>query len=392
MTLSKHKQFTRGLIISHHDYMVFGSDITQTIGNVGGRTTQQGFNSADDVRKQYTGYERDDESGLDFAQARYYNSNHGRFTSVDPLTASATIRNPQTFNRYSYVLNSPYKFVDPLGLISVDTGACGNRCKNWGGGGGGFVGLYSTNGQTIGIGYRNEGAGPVPQSAEHPPNASQGTQGETQQQDQEAQLRSQFPTLDQPDGNTVNLALMDARNAVSPAAAFGAILTMKYRSAGDTTTPSQALESISASTASSITVTRDANGQVTNATVAENAVYDGRRSTLMVDDDNNPNTPDITVSQFFQNNPTVNAITYAGYIFVGQGFFNQNADGRAKSMVHEGVVHKGFKRSDTEFGATRTEGSRAINAVIDRYYIRRDPVIINTAPTLPSTTIVPRTP
>jgi hypothetical protein len=35
------------------------------------------------------------------------------------MTASATIKNPQTFNRYSYVLNSPYKFVDPLGLISA---------------------------------------------------------------------------------------------------------------------------------------------------------------------------------------------------------------------------------------------------------------------------------
>ena len=115
--------------------MAFGSDITETIGNVGGRTTAQGFNSSDEVRKQYTGYERDDESGLDFAQARYYNSNHGRFTSVDPLTASASIKNPQTFNRYSYVLNSPYKFTDPLGLFTVGKssyGACGvqySSCK-----------------------------------------------------------------------------------------------------------------------------------------------------------------------------------------------------------------------------------------------------------------------
>ncbi len=46
------------------------------------------------------------------------------------LTASATIKNPQTFNRYSYVLNSPYKFADPLGLISQSTGACGGWCNN----------------------------------------------------------------------------------------------------------------------------------------------------------------------------------------------------------------------------------------------------------------------
>jgi len=76
------------------------------------------------------GYEKDSESGLEFAQARYYNTIHGRFTSVDPLTASASIRNPQTFNRYSYVLNSPYKYTDPLGLLSVTTGACGSWCSN----------------------------------------------------------------------------------------------------------------------------------------------------------------------------------------------------------------------------------------------------------------------
>ncbi len=82
------------------------------------------------TRKHYTGYERDSETGLEYAQARYYNPTHGRYTSIDPMTASATIRDPQTFNRYSYVLNSPYKFVDPLGLISANTGACGGWCNN----------------------------------------------------------------------------------------------------------------------------------------------------------------------------------------------------------------------------------------------------------------------
>ena len=113
-----------GAVISRHDYMAFGDEVTTKLGNVGGRTTTQGYGEADDVRKQYTGYERDKESGLDYAQARYFNSNHGRFTSVDPLTASALIRNPQTFNRYSYVLNSPYKFTDPLGTASSKFGKC----------------------------------------------------------------------------------------------------------------------------------------------------------------------------------------------------------------------------------------------------------------------------
>jgi RHS repeat-associated protein len=112
-----------GKVISRHDYLAFGDEVTDTVGNVGGRNSTNGYGTEDDIRKQYTGYEKDEESGLDFAQARYYNGKHGRFTSVDPLTGSATIKNPQTFNRYSYGLNSPYKFNDPLGLVANDAGA-----------------------------------------------------------------------------------------------------------------------------------------------------------------------------------------------------------------------------------------------------------------------------
>jgi RHS repeat-associated protein len=62
-------------------------------------------------------YERDNESGLDFAQARYYNYKLGRFNSVDPVMASADIINPQTWNRYAYVGNNPVNITDPTGLI-----------------------------------------------------------------------------------------------------------------------------------------------------------------------------------------------------------------------------------------------------------------------------------
>ena len=103
-----------GVVTSRKDFAAFG-DETLTAQ----RTAGLGY-TPPSVRQDYTGYQKDGESGLEYAQARYYNSSHGRFTSVDPLTASASIRNPQTFNRYSYVLNSPYKFTDPLGLaISV---------------------------------------------------------------------------------------------------------------------------------------------------------------------------------------------------------------------------------------------------------------------------------
>jgi len=116
-----------GNVTSRKDFMAFGEEAITVQRNVG-----VGYGTPP-VRKDYTGYEKEAESGLEFAQARFQNPIHGRFTSVDPLTASATIRNPQSFNRYTYALNSPYKFVDPLGLLSqYSTGACGSDCPNSG--------------------------------------------------------------------------------------------------------------------------------------------------------------------------------------------------------------------------------------------------------------------
>jgi RHS repeat-associated protein len=104
-----------GAVISRKDFTAFGEAVTSSQRKDG--ADGNGYDSPT-VRHDYTGYQKDIESGLEFAQARYYNAGLGRFTSPDPLTASATIKNPQTFNRYSYAQNSPYKFTDPLGLMS----------------------------------------------------------------------------------------------------------------------------------------------------------------------------------------------------------------------------------------------------------------------------------
>ena len=101
-----------GVVKDRKDYSAFGEESASAQ-----RSSNAEYTPPDQLRKNYTGYEKDAESGLEFAQARYYNPGHGRFTSVDPLTASGAIKNPQTFNRYSYALNSPYKFTDPLGLL-----------------------------------------------------------------------------------------------------------------------------------------------------------------------------------------------------------------------------------------------------------------------------------
>jgi len=69
----------------------------------------------------FTGKERDTESGLDYFGARYYSSGQGRFLSVDPSGRSVRLTNPQTWNRYGYVLNSPLRYVDPNGKWPTET-------------------------------------------------------------------------------------------------------------------------------------------------------------------------------------------------------------------------------------------------------------------------------
>ena len=101
--------------ISRHDYLPFGEEV---YAGIGARTITQGY-TGDSTRQHFTGYEMDAETGLNFAQARYQSPVQGRFTSVDPLGASADILNPQSFNRYSYVLNNPVNATDPTGMMTM---------------------------------------------------------------------------------------------------------------------------------------------------------------------------------------------------------------------------------------------------------------------------------
>jgi len=89
-----------GVVCYNADFLPFG--------------TEQALVNSCAQNYKFTGYERDSETGLDYAFFRYYNSRLGRFMSADPLEGS--VGEPQSLNRYAYVLNNPCNLADPLGL------------------------------------------------------------------------------------------------------------------------------------------------------------------------------------------------------------------------------------------------------------------------------------
>ncbi len=102
-----------GVTISRRDFHPFGEEIASTE-----RIAALGY-QVDDVRQKFTAYERDDETDLDFARARMYQSKLGRFSAVDPIFESIQIENPQSMNRYSYTINNPLIYIDPNGELWI---------------------------------------------------------------------------------------------------------------------------------------------------------------------------------------------------------------------------------------------------------------------------------
>lgn len=100
-----------GATIARHDYQPFGGEITAP--------------NQDTERMKFTGHERDyagalTSDPLDYMHARYYSSSMGRFLTVDPVLGN--LLQPQSWNRYAYVMNNPMNFIDPLGLTKRNPG------------------------------------------------------------------------------------------------------------------------------------------------------------------------------------------------------------------------------------------------------------------------------
>ena len=90
-----------GAVVGRQAHLPFGEDFAEN-------GTQQ--------KQHFTSYERDSESGTDYATNRQYSQSIGRFNRPDPYSASCTLSKPQSLNRYSYAKNDPIGSTDPSGL------------------------------------------------------------------------------------------------------------------------------------------------------------------------------------------------------------------------------------------------------------------------------------
>ena len=106
-----------GAVIECYDYLPFGRMLSSSDNGRSASCHPSSPDTALDSKtsQKFTGQIRDAESRLDYFGARYMSVPQGRFLSPDPLMASASVRSPQSWNRYTYVNNNPIKYVDPTG-------------------------------------------------------------------------------------------------------------------------------------------------------------------------------------------------------------------------------------------------------------------------------------
>jgi RHS repeat-associated protein len=88
-----------GVVVNRRTFDSFGRVLSET-------------NPSVKFRYGYTGREQDQETGLDYYRARYYDAANGRFISVDPAGFGAG-----DTNLYRYVGNSSTMYTDPSGEI-----------------------------------------------------------------------------------------------------------------------------------------------------------------------------------------------------------------------------------------------------------------------------------
>jgi RHS repeat-associated protein len=101
----------RGVVIWKESYRPYGDRLTNSA-------------SASGNKIWFTSRRQDPETGLVYMGARFYDPAAGRFVSTDQVGFAE--KNVQSFNRYAYANDNPYKYADPNGKSPLIA---------WGGGG-----------------------------------------------------------------------------------------------------------------------------------------------------------------------------------------------------------------------------------------------------------------
>ena len=92
--------------VEHYEYSAFG---------------RENFNDPAQsfaISQRFTGQVLDEETGLYLYGPRYYDPALARF--IQPDTVIPSLFDPQSWNRYSYTLNNPLRYVDPSGHEAAD--------------------------------------------------------------------------------------------------------------------------------------------------------------------------------------------------------------------------------------------------------------------------------
>ncbi len=104
----------QGAVLSEQRYLPFGA-VRDDVGTI----TQTDFG--------YTFQRALPDTGLMDYKARFYSQRLGKFIQPDTLVPGPA--NPQSWNRYSYVGNSPISFSDPTGHMRLQEGDQNDRFK-----------------------------------------------------------------------------------------------------------------------------------------------------------------------------------------------------------------------------------------------------------------------
>ncbi|MEK5389038.1 RHS repeat-associated core domain-containing protein [Margalitia sp. FSL K6-0131] len=130
---------SEGAVVTKYEYDEWGNSIN--------------IEEKDEVKDnpfRYAGYQYDQETGLYYLIARYYQPQQGVFLSVDP--DSGDLDNPLSQNGYSYVENNPIHFSDPSGDVKRNIEQLGEDSGSGNIGIGGGAGIAFGIGRGIGKG------------------------------------------------------------------------------------------------------------------------------------------------------------------------------------------------------------------------------------------------